>query len=411
TGNISLSGTGNNKNQQNSLSNVTVNSTDGDITLQAAKGSVWLQGSKVDGKPTVSVTADKGNITISSSTTRDHGMSVNNVDLRAGNNVSIKGKYLGSGNKYGVLLYNVNITANSSIDIEAEGSKFATAFGDTGGALTVYGKSNFTAPDIKLYGKNTKSSGEAGVAFGVINTGLADLTFNGNTSVTGTGIGRSGVTFGSATNITVNNSTLNITGTITGDRNRDAELGSGGITRLNGYYATTVNFIQNNADINIVADTTGSTGNNINAFDSRGASDTAELKNGFIFIGTGNTTITGKANKGSGVNTREFSNTRLNGTFTINGSSISGNGVDMDTNLNANVINATITGTSTSGNGVSINSYGSSVVDLKANNITGISESAAGIVINGKNITITNGTLNGSSTSGNGSGVVLTGNT
>ncbi|EBJ7457298.1 hypothetical protein DY705_25480, partial [Salmonella enterica] len=149
-----------------------------------------------------------------------------------------------------------------------------------------------------------------------------------------------------------------------------------------------------------MADTTGSTGNNINAFDSRGASDATEFKNGFIFIGTGNTTITGKANKGSGVNTREFSNTGLNGTFTINGSSISGNGVDMDTNLNASVINATITGTSTSGNGVSINSYGSSVVDLKANNITGISESAAGIVINGKNITITNGTLNGSSTSG-----------
>ncbi|EMD3078202.1 hypothetical protein VQY73_004773, partial [Salmonella enterica] len=384
---------------------------DGDITLQAAKGSVWLQGSKVDGKPTVSVTADKGNITISSSTTRDHGMSVNNVSLSAGNNVSIKGEYLGSGNKYGVLLYNVNIAANRSIGIEAKGKKFATAFGDTGGALTVYGKSNFTAPDIKLYGENTASSGEAGVAFGVINTGVADLTFNGNTSVNGTGIGRSGVTFGSATNITVNNSTLNITGTITGDRNRDASLGSGGITRLNGYYATTVNFIQNNADINIVADTTGSTGNNINAFDSRGASDTVELKNGFIFIGTGNTTITGKANKGSGVNTREFSNTGLNGTFTINGSSISGNGVDMDTNLNAKVINATITGTSTSGNGVSINSYGSSVVDLKANNITGISESAAGIVINGKNITITNGTLNGSATSGNGSGVVLTGNT
>ncbi|EOM8192717.1 hypothetical protein ACNGVB_005102, partial [Salmonella enterica] len=114
-GNISLSGTGNNKNQQNSLSNVTVNSTDGDITLQAAKGSVQLQGSKVDGKPTVSVTADKGNITISSSTTNVEAVGISNVAFLAGNNVSIdaEGRYTGA------KIRNTSITAGDRINLNA----------------------------------------------------------------------------------------------------------------------------------------------------------------------------------------------------------------------------------------------------------------------------------------------------
>lgn len=130
-----------------------------------------------------------------------------------------------------------------------------------------------------------------------------------------------------------------------------------------------------------------------------------------MFSGCGSVRIIGNANDGSGVDSRYFNNINLTGDFLIEGTSKSGPGVNLNSELKVNLNKATITGVSGSSTGVNIVTAdgADSLVNLGDNKITGISESGAGIIINGNNVTITNGSLTGNATSGSGAGISLNG--
>ncbi|EMD3279100.1 hypothetical protein VQZ27_004880, partial [Salmonella enterica] len=95
-----------------------------------------------------------------------------------------------------------------------------------------------------------------------------------------------------------------------------------------------------------------------------------------------------------------FDNKDLNGSFSINAVNKNGDAVVFPGYTQINLVNATINGASESGGtGIRIttnNKKNDVRVNLGNNTLNGISHSGDGININGKNITITNGTLNGS---------------
>lgn len=175
-----------------------------------------------------------------------------------------------------------------------------------------------------------------------------------------------------------------------------------------------VNVFLNNADLKVSADSSQVHSTNseagVGAFSISGTQSGGKVP-GMKFSGNGNVSLIGKANDGSGVEARYFDNTELNGKLEIEGTSNSGAGVTLNDKLNVNLKDATIKGISTSSVGVNIFTGDGSdpVVDLGNNKITGESETGSGVVINGKNVTITNGALTGAVTSGDGSGISLLG--
>ncbi|EMD4878967.1 hypothetical protein VQ381_005052, partial [Salmonella enterica] len=284
TGNISLYGTGNNKNQQNSLSNVTVNSTDGDITLQAAKGSVWLQGSKVDGKPTVSVTADKGNITISSSTTNVEAVGISNVAFLAGNNVSIdaEGRYTGA------KICNTSITAGDRINLNASATQWGFDFSNEEYAgLLFYGDLLFKSGNgTTINATHTSHTANYMPPVPLVMKGV-NLTFDGGAEINACGsyagivLSASDMMSGSESKIFVKNGDLDINARLdgkattgpTGDAQASA---SGAIVFNNGYAPVTLKLdVDKGSDVTINADSSANKSGPFAAFASATQESTA----------------------------------------------------------------------------------------------------------------------------------------
>ncbi|MFU7587228.1 hypothetical protein, partial [Salmonella enterica] len=399
----------------------TVNSADGDITLQAAKGSVQLQGSKVDGKPTVSVTADKGNITISSSTTRDHGMSVNNVSLSAGNNVSIDAE----GRLIGAKIRNASITAGDRINLNASASSggydsytpyagllfygdllFKSGNGTTINATHTSHTANYSPPTaLVLANANLTFDGGAEInacaSYAAITVSMADFDYwsdqHSSISVKNGDLDINARLDGKATTGPTGAGCVSSSGAIVFNNGGVDGKGNNMSLRLN---------VDNGSDVTINADSSANKSGPFAAFASATPEATAATNtfNGFVFTGEGNVTVHGKSDSADAVNLRLFDNTALKGNLTITGESHSGTGVNFDKTLSAKVINATITGKSDSGVGVKMTAE-KGYADLNGNSISGSTATGkGGVMLSGSNVTITNGTLNGSATSGNGSG-------
>ncbi|EAA9298040.1 hypothetical protein ADQ49_27440, partial [Salmonella enterica subsp. enterica] len=401
-GQIELTSAGGSQNKLN------VTSDEGDINLRSNSGNVNLIKSNVSAKNNINLTADNGMVTLQGTSNTE----LENITSMNGN-ISVAGQ---ANTESGIYLINTNMAANSSfgvINVSASGSALWN-YSKFGGALGLFSSNTFTAFNTILEGTtmsdNINSSGIGIGCIGCRQKGLVNLTFNGNTSLIGHGINGMGLTFASSSNILINNGVLNVSGCLSGTGNGPGSIknGTGGISFTNGYSAFKVNTVLKNADINMIADVSGTTKKGLNAFDSTGSSDGFDLMNGFNFSGSGNVTVTGKSNTGAGIDIRLFNNEKLTGRTIINGSSVSGNGVNINTKVNATLFNASISGMSSAGNGVFINIPDSNSINLAGNNINGISKTASGIVIKGNNVNITKGSLNGTS-GGNGSGVWLTG--
>ncbi|EGY1755535.1 hypothetical protein JHS31_002918 [Salmonella enterica] len=168
-----------------------------------------------------------------------------------------------------------------------------------------------------------------------------------------------------------------------------------------------VNIRLDNVHLDLIADASSSTFGKVPAFGLNNPASGRRV-NGMTLLGYGDVHITGKSTDGNAVDARFFDNTDLNGHVSIEGQSKSGTGVVMAGQVNANLVNASITGISESGNGVVFDAK-SGFADLGNNMIDGISNTGAGIQISGSNVTLSNGALNGTVTSGSGAGVVLTG--
>ncbi|EIE5010492.1 filamentous hemagglutinin N-terminal domain-containing protein [Salmonella enterica] len=427
--------------------NVTIKSSD-QISINRNENTT---GDAVKGN-TVKIESDAGNINLN----RGNISAVNDITLKAGTgSITVSGQdtthkaniastsgnisITATGNQGGVVLQNVNLSATGSEKtISISGSTSAqTAQQDhfptdiiKGVGVIIKKSVSFVASNTEINAKNTWVPQNAttelknGVASaGLIFSDALDLSITGNATINASAAAGAGIIFQAPGNkdnqhqISVNNGTLNITAS-TGDAPLSTGIGPAAIMFENQYHSNSVKFNLSgeNTNVNINASAEKATTNIVPAFASSypdaGVTGIGR-KNGFVFSGTGNVSITGKANKGDGINARLLDNTSLTGKFTLLGESNSGNGISFDHSVSANIHNAEITGNSKTGSGITVTindkDNKNNKVDFNTNTISGSSASGTGIQINGDNVTITNGSLKGSATSGNGTGISLNG--
>ncbi|ELJ4793904.1 filamentous hemagglutinin N-terminal domain-containing protein, partial [Salmonella enterica] len=385
-------------------SNISANN---DINLTADNGIITLMGGGSGG-----VTSSEGNISMSANTSSGIGVSVININLSARDAIHVDGV---SKNNTGVLLTDSSIKSSSdSVYINGKARSFYEQKYQEAGVLLkgniTLSASNGTKITAINYMDTTGYAPPAGL---VMNT--ANVTFIGGGRIDATSP-YAAIIAAVRANISNSGGNLTINATVDGTAKTGPTGGassppSGAFVMDNVYNTVFMGFNSGeNSNINIIADTTGDKKHRLPGMaavtpDSTGAQQ--NTKNGFIFNGAGNISVTGKSWLSDGVNTRHFDNHNMTGVLTINGDSEFGTGVVLDKQLDVNVSNAKINGTSNNGSGVLVISN-SGDANLQNNIITGISCASDGVGITGNNITVTNGLLHGSS-GGGGAGVVLTG--
>ncbi|EBW6364499.1 hypothetical protein DPU24_27825, partial [Salmonella enterica subsp. enterica serovar Oranienburg] len=422
-GNISFTGAGFSNSNLTAGGNLTLDNGPGNLSLSgsnltATNGYVNLTGGSginlnrgnISAQNDITINASNGGVSISGQNSSS-GMA--NITSTAGN-ISIYGNASGV-NQNGIELNNVNLTATRG-QISVTGTA-GTKTGDMGGAggILIQNKVIFrsTGNTVNAYSPHP-NSGLAAIAFfqGV------DVHFIGNTTINTYANGGSyespGLLF---TKKWADKQTVSF-------ENGQADInavGGIGIKNVGGAHSYP-EFHVSNATLNINA--SSDKGPAIFTM-VQGANDGDNAQaSGYKFTGDGDINIKGVTSSynseydgdwgnAAGLQLRLFDNTGLNGNFTVYGESVAGPGVLVDRNANISVHNATITGTSQTGPGIQINAGDANhhpVVNLNGNTLTGTSGTGTGIGINGNNVSITNGSLNGTS-GGSGAGVELTGGT
>ncbi|EAQ7979794.1 filamentous hemagglutinin N-terminal domain-containing protein [Salmonella enterica] len=387
-----------------------------DIILTADKGPVQVAGFNDDNRN--DITSENGSVSVIAGG-GDTAVKLVRTDVSAlKGDITVDGKTEG---KYsGVYFGNVSMVASTEtgqINVSAESKGYFDDYQEYGSLL--FGPGNkFTANTMGFNGVNKGGSWGSGVAFANPDyafPGNPESIFNGNVNITGTG-GR-GISFRN-TSLKFENGNVAIKGVSDKTYDKvDKWQGAGAIYFDGVNYTSTgtkFNVELDHADLTMEADSTGAqfpTSDGVGAFAISGVQADTYLVPGIKFSGNGNVEVIGKSHQGTGVDSRYFDNMGFEGDFKINGVSESGEGVNLDSKLNVHLHDAIINGKSKSSAGVNIvTGDGEGVeVNLGNNTITGESETGAGIVINGKNITIKDGTLKGTSASGEEPGVSLVG--
>ncbi|EBY3557980.1 hypothetical protein D4F06_27475 [Salmonella enterica subsp. enterica serovar Muenchen] len=381
-----------------------------DIILTAQKGPVSIIGADYSNRNIIK--SNQGNVSISAGGGYT-AVNLTNVNVTASDgNILIDGV---TANRFsGVRFNNVDMTANSDngkISVTAKSSGMFDDYEEYGSLY--FGSTNkFTSHSMSFDGSNLGGCLGSGVAFIKTNN-----TFDGNVNITGTG--GKGVSF-RTTSLNFKNGDVVISGV--SNKNADGSdiyYGAGAIyfDGWSSYDSVRVNAVLNNASLTMKADSSevhSTTQKGVGAFAISGVQSSdgkTDYVAGMTFSGNGDVKLIGHSSDGTGVDARYFNNINLNGNMEIEGTSNTGAGVNLDGKLDVNLKGATITGTSNSSTGVNIitGASGDSVVNLGNNKITGNSEKGAGIVINGKNVTITNGVLKGTVTAGTRPGISLQG--
>ncbi|EAA7203506.1 hypothetical protein OT59_25865, partial [Salmonella enterica subsp. enterica serovar Newport] len=374
-------------------------SAKGDITLKADNGSVWISGTNATAKANIAST--DGNVTVDGIAS---AQSIAGLRLR---DVSISAKQ-----------GEITITGNSSFDSpQSTGSKAQI------GAVVIDGSISLESQCNILNARNTWITGDVAKVKQIPATALlfgtdSSLFMTGTSFINARASAGAGIVFDSGYGAKSN--TISI---VNGDLHINASTGDAPLTNITAVGAITINntyndpsipvyIILDNANVSIEADASGAINNPVYGFAASSPVATGSGRsNGFVFKGSGNVIVKGRAAKGDGVNARLLNNTGLSGSFSVQGESDSGSGVSFDGGVNAALVGAEIRGESKSGAGIAIQTWNKAAkgADLRGSNLNGISETGAGIQLTGNNITLTSGTLTGTATSGNGSGVVLTG--
>lgn len=379
------------------LKNVTVNKT-GNISL---KGVSFVNSNITAGQD---LTIDNVNrsLTVQSS----------NLTATSGN-ISLNGNGTGTGNN-GVTLANASLTALAgNINVTGVGDS-GSYLAETGNGIMLTGNTTFKSTENTLNGSYTGRTGTTAggvVVYGNLNNRLStNVSFAGNTTINATSTGRSGMVFSGVFSPVFVIGFSNGTAVINAKTTDVKDVTGGGvfIFQMVGT-PRTVEVQVSNATLNINAE--AKRVNGFSAYSDTDGPDDLARKTGYKFTGEGNVNIHSVSDSGDGLDLRIVDNTGLTGNFTIIGESKSGTGVSVPEFANVSIVNATVTGISQDGTGIRINSGDTKYkpqVNLNGNNLTGISNTSTGINITGNNVTITNGTLNGTS-SGSSAGVQLTG--
>ncbi|EBH1518317.1 filamentous hemagglutinin N-terminal domain-containing protein [Salmonella enterica subsp. enterica serovar Pensacola] len=390
-------------------------SAKGNISLTATKGPVQVVG--VDNDNRNEITSETGSVSvIAGGGATAVKLVLTDVSALKGN-ITVDGKT--EGKHSGVYFGNVSMVASADtgqIKVDAESKGYFDDYEEYGSLLLGPGN-KFTANTMGFNGVNKGESWGSGVAFANPDgafPGNPESIFNGNVNITGTG-GR-GISFRN-TSLKFENGNVAIKGV--SDKKYDKVnkwQGAGAIyfDGVNSGTSTKFNVALDRANLTMEADSTGAqfpTSDGVGAFAISGVQADTYLVPGIKFSGKGSVEVIGKSHQGTGVDSRYFDNRDFEGNFKINGVSESGEGVNLDSKLNVHLHDAIIYGKSESSAGVNIVTGDGEgvVVNLGNNTITGESETGAGIVINGKNITIKDGTLKGTSASGEEPGVSLVG--
>ncbi|EGS9943926.1 S-layer family protein, partial [Salmonella enterica] len=375
-----------------------------DINLHTLNGTLTLKGNNASSVSTITSAAGNINVTASNlSKGGATGIFVVNANINAVNgNVTVNGTTPGSYS--GVRFSGSNITANSvsgAIDIYGQSTG---VYDNTGERGSVYfgGENDFTANNINITGRNTRGGYlGSGMAFDV----GSNTSFYGDANVVGYGASV-GLSYWESMAWNFYGAKASVSGYTTGKGGGTSYFVTAGIFSAEVYAVPVLNINLHNTDINLLADVSSTYGSKVSAFEVYAK-----------FNGTGNVNVSGIATDGNGIEAAMFSNTGLVGNVSIYGESDSGSGVyfgavksvSNGSQPNLNLTNATITGFSNTSTGVYIDaSKKNPVVNLGNNSITGTSNTSSGIQVTGSNVSITNGSLNGTS-GGAGSGINLKG--
>ncbi|EBR2769165.1 filamentous hemagglutinin N-terminal domain-containing protein, partial [Salmonella enterica] len=354
-------------------------SVNGNISLKSQGGGrIFLNGTS-SGKAVL--TAENGTITLGGDDGRA-GVALTNADLSSAN-MNIAGSTTrGAGDASGVT-GGVAIYGNVSLRVADNGKGVIKGTADISGRYAytgalVIGSLWGAATNILFDGEFDISGQHTGTGGstkngGIFYNGAANLTFTKDSSLSGVG----------------SNGVAGISGEFSGYQN-----------------TTLVNYkLQSGANLRMNAQS--DSGSAISAVPVNSSN---QFSVGYAFSGDGNVTLV--ANSESSKPTlyaNNLNNSKLNGNFSVNAVNTNGDAIVFQGMNNQTLINANITGVSESGAGIRIESNGKSNVSLSGSVIHGVSNTGDGIKINGDNTTITNGTLVGESSLGNGSGVSLTG--
>ncbi|EOA1534722.1 hypothetical protein ACH8KY_005256, partial [Salmonella enterica subsp. enterica serovar Braenderup] len=317
----------------------------------------------------------------------------------SGGNITINGTSSKDGQS-SIKVNNASFSADKgNISFNAEGKGVIVSYYEKSAALELRGDNLFSAKEIYLNAKNVSNhSGYGNNPYAILIGPNATLRFSGNATVNATSEYGGGILFDGSSpegaSIYSQNGYLNINATSGKHAVKDEQMNTGAIALESSYYNENVHFILNNSSLGINAKSE-SLDKDVGAFAGYGVG-TANFVNKFIFQGNGDVNITGTSINNTGITSRAFDNTKLNGQFLLHGISTNGNGIEMSgAALDVGLSGAIINGESENGYGVVINGTSSSgnQVNLNDNVITGTSNTGTGIGINGNNVTITNGTL------------------
>ncbi|HAK6119964.1 TPA: hypothetical protein H2R31_005152, partial [Salmonella enterica] len=384
-----------------SLSGSKLTATNGYVNLTGGSG-INLTNGNISAQNDITINASNGGVTISG---KNGGAGMAKITSTAGN-ITVSGDATVTGEKAGINLNNVNMTAQAgSITVNGVG-KTLDYSGDSGGIL-LNGKVLFQSKENTLNGTyNGPANYDSYYQSGGLSVGQdADVHFKGDTTINATS--QKGGRFSTGIHLNSNGKMSFDDGT--------ANVNAVGGLMMESFtdWLSVPEFHVNNATLNLNASSSDWIA--FATLSDYGYFTDASEDSGYKFTGNGNINIKGVSGSDYGVQIRHFNNEGLTGNFSVTGISDSGPGVIVDKNANVVLHNATITGISKTGTGIQFNAGAQSTnkahqVNLNGNTLTGISGTGTGININGNNVTITNGSLNGTS-NGTGAGVQLTGGT
>ncbi|EAR5683963.1 filamentous hemagglutinin N-terminal domain-containing protein [Salmonella enterica] len=395
-------------------------SAKGDVDLRADKGGITITGANATSR--AGILSSAGNISINTQDAPGNiGLVVNNVTFSADNNISIDAV----AGLAGAQIRGANFTATKghiNLNGSASWGGFDYLNAEFGGVL-LYGDLLFKAgTGTTINATHASHAATYSPPVPLVFEGV-NMTFDGGAEIDACGsyagivLSASDMVRASKSQVFVKNGDVNINATldglaVSGPTGGWGASASGAIVFNNGYGVVSFDLdVDKGSNVTINADSSANKSDPFAAFAAATPEATAadSQSNGFVFSGGGNISVSAVSDSADAVNLRLFNNENLTGNLAITGTSETGVGVNFDKYLSTKVSNATITGNSVSGVGVQMTAKNGSA-DLNGNSVSGSTATGkGGVILSGSNVTITNGTLTGNATDGNGSGVSMAG--
>ncbi|EIK1684744.1 filamentous hemagglutinin N-terminal domain-containing protein [Salmonella enterica] len=372
-------------------------SAKGNITLKADAGSIAISGTNASVK--ANITSTEGGVNLVSM----QAINITNANFLADKDISLNvaSEVMGT-----LGIGNASFTSQSGdVDLFLDTKKI-TSIKTTGdsqsGGLIFSGENSFEAKNINISALSSKDA----YGYSLLFESGAILNLKGETHINASNEGDGTRRPDAALGIRYRRAQINVSD---GDLYITASALSGSAIfsfLTAGQWADGgFEFVLNNSNLYIDANSKFGSGITLGGY---GGSTYA---NGLTFKGNGNVSVHAQGAVGGIALSRLYTG-ELDGNVQLTG--VGGSAAGIDASLNTVFQGGvSLSGSSADDVGILL-SFGLGIqehnMNLNGSNVAGSSENgSAGILIEGKNISFTNGTLTGTATSGNGSGVVLTG--